>query len=376
VSNYLSRLKAVADDTQPALLFIPDISGFTRFVSDTNLRISKTLIAELLEILIDANLLNMELCEIQGDAILFYKLGPPPHIGEIVTQCKQMYLDFQNYLRIMERDKTSELGKVMKDSNLTLKIIVHYGRISITQIREFTKLMGMDVIAAHRLLKNDIQSQEYILLTDNYLFTQDPDEVARSFQWTDLAHGATRYDYLGSVSYNYAHFTPLRLLIAGLLPMEEETRCPNSIMENTVIEAPAHLVLRIITNFKLRPRWVPGLTSAEYDISKADRLSNSYKCMLGNTVVDIQTVQSLVREESVEYVERLGNFRWFPNSLVFYRMSESEKGTELTIEFCYSQVSKVNMLPILLSGGRMRDFLKQCLKGVKEISEEMNSCEL
>ena len=33
----------------------------------------------------------------------------------------------------------------------------------------FTKLMGGDVILAHRLLKNEISSNEYSLFTESYL---------------------------------------------------------------------------------------------------------------------------------------------------------------------------------------------------------------
>ena len=56
------------------LLFIPDISGFTRFVNETEINHSRLIIQELLEILINANELNLEISEIEGDAILFTSL--------------------------------------------------------------------------------------------------------------------------------------------------------------------------------------------------------------------------------------------------------------------------------------------------------------
>ena len=42
-------------EAQPTLLFVPDISGFTRFVNETEISHSRHIIAELLETLIDAN---------------------------------------------------------------------------------------------------------------------------------------------------------------------------------------------------------------------------------------------------------------------------------------------------------------------------------
>ena len=50
------------------LLFIPDISGFTQFVNETEIDHSRLIIQELLEILINANEIGLEISEIEGDA--------------------------------------------------------------------------------------------------------------------------------------------------------------------------------------------------------------------------------------------------------------------------------------------------------------------
>ena len=71
------------------LLFIPDISGFTRFVNETEIDHSRLIIQELLELLVDSNEIGMEISEIEGDAILFYKYGACP--------------DLQNLYKLFER---------------------------------------------------------------------------------------------------------------------------------------------------------------------------------------------------------------------------------------------------------------------------------
>lgn len=60
-----------AFNQQQAFLFMPDISGFTQFVNKTEIEHSTHIIQELLEIIIDANELKMELIEIEGDAVFF-----------------------------------------------------------------------------------------------------------------------------------------------------------------------------------------------------------------------------------------------------------------------------------------------------------------
>jgi len=80
------------------LLFIPDISGFSRFVSETEIDHSRLIIQELLEILINANQIGLEVSEIEGDAILFYKFGEPPELKELYKQVEKMFCEFHRNL--------------------------------------------------------------------------------------------------------------------------------------------------------------------------------------------------------------------------------------------------------------------------------------
>jgi hypothetical protein len=358
-------------DTVPALLFIPDISGFTRFVNAAQIKQSHNLIADLLEIIIDANILGMKLCEIQGDAVLFYKVGNPPPVDQIVSQCKQIFLDFQNYLRIAERNNEA-LGSQLSKSNLTLKIVVHYGRITITQIREHTKLMGKDVIIAHRLLKNDIHLEEYVLLSEKYLQTQPKERLEASFSWTQLHGGLSQYDYLGEVRYQYALLTPLRLLMTTVQPFEYKKIYPNTISVRAKIEVPTTFVLRIIRNFRLKTRWMAGMTAVHYDITKANRITASYKCDLNRGQIDLQALLTDEGKDRIVYIEKVYNFRIYPNSMLFYYLRENEdQHTILTIEFQYSRVTVGRRFHTFFGKRRMKIFLGKSLIELKCLCEEL-----
>jgi len=75
------------------LLFIPDISGFTNFVTNTEIEHSRHIIQELLEVIINSNNLGLEISEIEGDAILFYKYGDTPDLKEIYSQVRDKAAD-------------------------------------------------------------------------------------------------------------------------------------------------------------------------------------------------------------------------------------------------------------------------------------------
>ena len=84
------------------LIFIPDISGFTRFINESEIDHSRLIIQELLETLINSNESGLEISEIEGDAILFYKFGEPLDLQELYTQVEKMFCAFHRHLAAYE----------------------------------------------------------------------------------------------------------------------------------------------------------------------------------------------------------------------------------------------------------------------------------
>lgn len=143
-------------------LFIPDISGFTKFVQETDINIGKHIISRLLTVLLKSNILHLKVSEIEGDAILFYKMGKRLSGKEILSQFRLMYNNFLAELYRLSEETGIQI-------NLGLKLIAHYGLLSQYRVGNFTNLYGASVIEAHRLLKNSINRRDYIIITDNLL---------------------------------------------------------------------------------------------------------------------------------------------------------------------------------------------------------------
>src|SRR6201999_3405015 len=87
------------------LLFIPDISGFTRFVNETDIDHSRLIIQELLETLINTNQIGLEVSEIEGDAILFYKFCDVPDMNALYKQVETMFRGFHKHLIAYDRSR-------------------------------------------------------------------------------------------------------------------------------------------------------------------------------------------------------------------------------------------------------------------------------
>ncbi len=68
-------------------------------------------------------------------------------------------------------------------SNLSLKFIAHYGKLKEIKVSHFTKASGVDMVIAHRLLKNKIDSCEYALMTKQYLDKIDDKGSTAEYTW-------------------------------------------------------------------------------------------------------------------------------------------------------------------------------------------------
>lgn len=144
------------------LIIIPDMSGFTNFVNTVNMDIGVSVIHDLLNEIINKNPLDLELSEIEGDAVLYYKIGDPISLKNMIGGFKKISKAFDaryDYLRSLYNI----------EANLSLKFIVHYGNINLYNINGFRQLYGDTVIESHMLLKNGCGATNYILVTQDYL---------------------------------------------------------------------------------------------------------------------------------------------------------------------------------------------------------------
>jgi len=150
---------------ESATILLPDISGYTEFMTKTELSHSSHIINELLDAILAANTGDFVLSEVEGDALLLYQKGKPIEADALVRQCLSMFESFHTQLKIIERDSICPCGACKTASNLTLKFVAHHGVVQEIKVRQFTKASGIDMVVAHRLMKNGIASHEYVLAT-------------------------------------------------------------------------------------------------------------------------------------------------------------------------------------------------------------------
>ena len=282
------------------VLFIPDISGFTKFVAETEINHSQHIIRELLEILVDSNSIGLKISEIEGDAILFFRPGAPPSAAEFVEQARKMFVNFHTQLKRYELQRLCQCGACTSASQLTLKIVAHRGPASTVRIRDHTKLIGKDVIVAHRLLKNSLQQREYLLLTRDLLAgLKESNGGLEAF-----ADGADSYDEIGAVEYRYLSLTKYREEVKAEKPEPFTVKNPHKVMElSQRIDAPAERVYQTLIDLPGRMNWIEGIKRVELHDGKPNQLGTKHRCVRDPTDPEIVTGDVKVTDTTFEFWE-------------------------------------------------------------------------
>jgi Protein of unknown function (DUF2652) len=287
----------------PALLFMPDISGFTDFVSQTEILHAQSIIQEVLEVIIESNQLHLEVGEIEGDAVFFYRLGDVPPPDALLEQVKMMFTRFHTHLKQFDQDRICPCGACVTARDLKLKILAHYGEVSQYRVKDHQKLFGKDVIIIHRLLKNNLDKKEYALFTqqvlkDEHIFQQYP-------LWCRAEHCAESYD-VGNIQFKVIDLTPLHQQLPSVqepvIRLSENTKVVFS--EQRIIDAPMVKVFSPIFDLQQRMNWMEGVKAIEV-ISKdpINRVGTLHRCVVNRRDPIIVTEKALISENKIELIE-------------------------------------------------------------------------
>ncbi|WP_034041674.1 DUF2652 domain-containing protein [Wocania ichthyoenteri] len=198
-------------EKEPTLICIPDISGFTQFMSEVDFELSSKIIPSLLNKIVYSNEIGFKISEIEGDAVLFFRKGELPSFKSLIEQCKLFYTEFYHQMELLMAENSHKLDSHIIPKILGLKIVLHYGLdIGAMQVGNNIKLIGEDIIIAHRLLKNSIESDEYLMISDTLLHQYKGNNIEKETYWSDLKHGQDNYDHIGEINYHYIELKPLQ----------------------------------------------------------------------------------------------------------------------------------------------------------------------
>jgi hypothetical protein len=197
--------------SERTLLLIADIGGYTEYMRTHRMSLAHADVntARLLEAVIDAAG-DFDLIEIESDAAFLSRQVDAPD-GDAVAAMTRATIDMHRAFHRERHNVATNLcpcdGCTQAD-NLKLKFVAHIGEVATQTIRDRRKLVGIDVILVHRLVKNPVQTPEYILFSEELYRTGG---AALSDPVHEVSHDLEGIGPVPRTSWNIADF-------AGVLP--------------------------------------------------------------------------------------------------------------------------------------------------------------
>ena len=321
----------MASKENRGMLFIPDISGFSKFVSETEISHSQHIIEELLEIIIDNNPEKFVVSEVEGDAVLFYKNGHSVPFDKMLSQIKSVFVKFHTHIRRFETDRICECGACSTAQDLSIKFVVHYGEIAQMKVKSREKLLGKDVILAHRLLKNDVEGHEYVLMTNDYMESLHEDFKRSNEDWIDLKNSVESYDEFDNVEISSFSLSPLLTKIIEEKREEEVINYKHKFIHQIEIDAPFKYVHSIVTDLDLKPKWTVGLKGVKSLNHKVARIGTIHECIIPVGQVQLETTFNEVGDDYSEYHEKSVKQSFLKHSHLKIRIDKIEDEKSLII---------------------------------------------
>jgi hypothetical protein len=153
-----------------AVLMIADIGGYTDYMRTHRMSLAHAEVntARLLEAMIDAAP-HFELIEIEGDAAFMYRNADTLNGGGPVAAVTQAAAAMHRAFHVERRNVVTNLcpcEACSQANDLKLKFVAHIGEVASQRIRDRRKLVGIDVIHVHRMLKGVVDAPEYVLFSE------------------------------------------------------------------------------------------------------------------------------------------------------------------------------------------------------------------
>lgn len=272
-------------------LLIADITGYTTYLSESELEHAEQTLSSLLELLVTATPPPLAVAQLEGDAVMSYAFGDEMPAGQtFIETIEAIYVEFRRALELMVLNTTCECNACANIPSLDLKFFVHHGVFVVQPILDREQLVGSDVNLIHRLLKNSVTGTTGIVA---YLLVTDPARLALSIE--------EESDWLQPHLEDVPDFGEVTVWIRDMRPAYATSRGevrdfygPDDVLSTmtTEISAPPHVVWDHLRDSMAR-NLIFG--SDRYEIDGASNgwvgEGSTYRCFHGGSVLSQLVVE-------------------------------------------------------------------------------------
>ncbi len=314
--------------TREGYLLIADITGYTQYLSESELEHAQDTLTALLELLVENTGPPLVISRLAGDAVISYGFREDFFQGQpFIEKIEDTYVTFRKAIERLVLNNTCQCNACANISNLDLKFFIHFGTFGIQRISDHDELVGSDINLLHRLLKNSVTEttgvRAYALYTEAAMQQLDVEGLSEA-----MAPHQESYDHLGEV----------KVWVQDMHPVWEKKR------ESTRVRFPADKIwARIEVDLEMpRERAWDYLIQPKYrnSLIGSDRMEitnrsdgriapgSVYQCYHGDKLVP----QTILEWEPFErmIVKEVAPISPGISAISEYRLDSIEEGTKLT----------------------------------------------
>lgn len=153
------------------VLLIADISGYTRYMlkNSETLNHAQVVITALMNAVIREAQIPLKIAKLEGDAVFLYAAEGrnwEKDKSTIRHRLPRLSHAFTETLARLAATNTCGCAACENLNILSIKFVAHAGKALFHKVGSFEELAGPDVIVLHRLLKNSVEGNDYVLLTE------------------------------------------------------------------------------------------------------------------------------------------------------------------------------------------------------------------
>ena len=264
---------------QEGALVLADISGYSKFIAQTEVDHSWSILHELLDTMVRSMQGRMDVSQVEGDAILFIS---GLSTAEVIEAVEATFVAYHRRLRDMQAVTTCPCAACANIGVLKLKFVVHHGQFSRQRLGSVEQLHGTDVIVAHRLLKNKVPSKEYLLVTEAVI-ARLPEEQRVRF------HPHSEESDIGLIQGGYRE---LAELWEAAQATERKRVTPEEALVNSevTVDAPRDFVYQLMLRPQIMQRYLFSEDVEKVDGARGEDLGSEFHCHHGGAVVNMRVV--------------------------------------------------------------------------------------
>jgi hypothetical protein len=196
--------------THEGYLLIVDITGYTRYLSESELEHAQETLTALLGLLVENTRPPLIISRLAGDAVISYGLREDFFQGQsFIEMIETTYVTFRKALERLVLNNTCGCNACANIGSLDLKFFIHYGTFGIQRISDYDELVGSDINLLHRLLKNNVTEeigyQAYALYTDAAIQQLDLEEIRETLTHHTGIQRISDYEELVGSDINLLH---------------------------------------------------------------------------------------------------------------------------------------------------------------------------